>query len=113
MAEQDIMSEIETLELQLRKAEISQKIKEAENWTYAREKQLIEARGKGADMTDIFKQSESTNKSLMEALQGGGDTQPTYLTTPAASAEKQTPNYLLYAGLAVGAYLLFFRGKRK
>ncbi len=60
--------------------------------------------------TDIFQQQKKTIDTLIEVLerQGGQQAQPVYLSAPAQPAKPT--NYLLYAGLAIAAIILFKKG---
>ena len=61
--------------------------------------------------TDIFQQQKKTIDTLIQVLEKqGGPQQPVYVSPPAPAAKP--PNYLLYAGLAIGAIILF-KGKLK
>lgn len=62
-----------------------------------------------ATETDIFQQQKKTIDTLIDVLerQGGQPVQPVYVSPPAPAAKP--PNYLLYAGLAIGAIFLFKR----
>ncbi len=64
-----------------------------------------------ATETDIFQQQKKTIDTLIEVLEKqGGEQQPVYVSPPAPTAKP--PNYLLYIGLAIGAFILF-KGKLK
>ncbi len=60
--------------------------------------------------TDIFQQQKKTIDTLIEVLekQGGQQVQPVYVSPPAPAAKP--PNYLMYAGLVLGAIILFKKG---
>lgn len=60
-----------------------------------------------ATETDIFQQQKKTIDTLIEVLdrQGGQPAQPVYLASPEPPAKP--PNYLLYIGLAIAAFILF------
>ena len=63
-----------------------------------------------ATETDIFQQQKKTIDTLINVLeQQGGPAQPVYVSPPAPPAAKPT-NYLLYAGLALGAIIFFKKG---
>jgi len=59
--------------------------------------------------TDIFQQQKQTIDTLISVLeqQGSVAAQPVFM--PAAEAAAAPPNYLLYAGIAFGAWLLLKR----
>ena len=61
-----------------------------------------------ATETDIFKQQEQTINLLYDVLQTKMNQPPavTYVTAKPETATKATPNYLLYGGMALIAYLL-------
>ena len=61
-----------------------------------------------ATETDIFQQQKKTIDTLIDVLerQGAMQTQPVYVTQTAEPAKK-SPNYILYVGLAVAAFVLF------
>jgi hypothetical protein len=56
--------------------------------------------------SDMFQAMQQTNKALLDVLLGKlGDTQPTYVqaTQPATTA---SPNYVLYIGIGIAAFVL-------
>ena len=109
MAEEN---KFQTLEDELKTAELQKQIREATTWTPEIERQLIEAKGKGEGMTDIFKQQESFNQSIMKVIEGmGGSGAPTYVTAAAqpAAEQKSSPNYLLWAAGGFVVYWFFLR----
>jgi hypothetical protein len=63
-----------------------------------------------ATQSDMFTALQKTNQALLDVLTNRLQSQPTYVQSvqPAATP---SPNYLLYAGLAVGAFLLLRKGK--
>jgi len=59
-----------------------------------------------ATETDIFQQQKKTIELLYDVLQRQqASPQPTYVT-PIEQPQKQSPNYLLYAAIGIGAFLL-------
>ncbi len=113
----DTADKFQTLADQLREAELQKQIREQKEWTYDRERQLIEAKAKNTttEMTDIFKQQESFNQSILKVMEGltGGDTTPTYVTAQAPVQEQpKSPNYIVWVGIVVIAYFMFIRKKR-
>ena len=63
-----------------------------------------------ATQTDIFQQQKKVIDTLVDELarQAGQPSQIVY-ASPAQQTEKKAPNYLLYIGLAAGAYILLKR----
>ena len=61
-----------------------------------------------ATETDIFMQQKKVIDTLVNELarQGQMQTQPVYVSPPVEQQQK-APNYVLYAGMAIGAILLF------
>ncbi len=61
-----------------------------------------------ATETDIFMQQKKVIDTLVNefARQSQAQTQPVYVSPPAPPAQK-SPNYILYAGLAIVAIFLF------
>lgn len=117
MADTTTTDKFQTLADQLKEAQIQQEIRKANTWTYGEEIRLTEAQAKNTsgEMTDIFKQQESFNQSILKVMEGltGGDTTPTYVTAQAPAQEQsKSPNYLVWVGAAIIAYLLFMRKKR-
>jgi len=112
MAEEN---KFQTLEDQLKESQIQQEIKKAKDWTYQWEYDLTKAKGESGGMTDIFKQQESFNQSIMKVIEGmGGGATPTYVTAQAPQEKEQpkTTNYLLYAGIGFLFYWFIIRKKR-
>jgi adenine C2-methylase RlmN of 23S rRNA A2503 and tRNA A37 len=103
----------QTLADQLKEAELQKQIRAAQTWSWLTEKENIEAKAKtDTGMTDIFKQQESFNQSIMKVMEGltGGDSTPTYVTAQAPAQEQpKSPNYLIWVGAGIIAYLLFIR----
>ena len=62
--------------------------------------------------TDIFQQQQATIELLQDVLRKQPSAQPQQIVyaTPAEPQQKQAPNYLLYAGLAIAA-IWFLKGK--
>jgi len=104
----------QTLEDELKAAQLQKQTREANLWTPAIEQSLIKAKGEDTGMTDIFKQQESFNTSIMKVIEGmGGSSTPTYVTaTQPQKEETKSTNYMLYAGIAFIAYWFFIRKKR-
>jgi hypothetical protein len=114
MAEEN---KFQTLEDELKTAQLQKQIKEATTWTPEQEIKLIEAKGKGEGMTDIFKQQESFNQSIMKVIEGMGGSataMPTYVTATQAPQKEETKstNYLLWAGIGFIVYWFIIRKKR-
>lgn len=63
------------------------------------------------NLATVIKEQSETIKTLTEQFKDSTASQaqqPIYYTTPEKGGElKKTPNYALYAGIAIGAYLLF------
>jgi len=112
MAEEN---KFQTLEDQLKESQIQQEIKKAKDWTYQWEYDLTKAKGESGGMTDIFKQQESFNQSIMKVIEGmGGGATPTYVTAQAPQQQEQpkSTNWL-FVGIGIFVvYLFFFRKKR-
>lgn len=112
---------MDQLELQLKKSQLAQQIKELDSFDPLRQYQIAVTKAKydtsannAQEFTDIFKQQASINQSLIEVLTKTNNetANPTYVTAnmPAESSHSK-PNYVLYIALAAGAYFLFFRKK--
>jgi hypothetical protein len=111
------VSQFKTLEDQVKEAQLKKDIRAAQTWTWDKERAMTEAKAKTEGFTDIFKQQESFNQSIMKVIEGmsGGDTTPTYVTAQAPQQQEQpkSQNYLLYIGIGIFVvYLFFFRKKR-
>jgi predicted PurR-regulated permease PerM len=108
-------TQFQTLEDELKTAQLQKQTKEANLWTPAIEQALIKAKGEGGEMTDIFKQQESFNTSIMKVIEGmGGSATPTYVTATQApqKEEAKSTNYMLYAIVGFVVYFFFLRKKR-
>lgn len=124
MADTTVTSpEITTLEEQLRIAELNKSIREANEWTYDRQVQILDSQAKDTsnqqNFTDIFKQQASINQSLIDVLNKTGqsaDQTPTYVTA-SMPAQQDTaaskPNYILYIAAAAAVYFFFIKGRKK
>jgi len=110
-------NKFQTLEDQLKEAELKKQIAEAQRpvrtWEEERTYQEALAKNTSSEMTDIFKQQESFNQSIMKVMEGltGGDTTPTYVTAqaPAQAEPAKSPNYMLWLGIGAIAFFLFMR----
>jgi len=108
------------LEDELKAAELQKKIKEAKDWSYWQEEQLIRAKGEGGGFTDVFKQQESFNTTILDVLKsiggGSGSGAPTYImATPSNQQQEEgqkSPNYIFWVAIA-GLALFFFLRKRR
>jgi len=59
-----------------------------------------------AEQSDMFQTMQMTNKALLDVLMGRvGSSQPTYIQA-AQPAPTSSPNYLLYIGIGIAAFVL-------
>jgi len=90
------------LQAQLELATIQKQIREQDEWRPA---------GQSADDVDIFQTLKKTNETLTSVLsqQNQGSTYVQQMP----SAEAKGPNYLMYGGIALVAFLVLWSGKIK
>lgn len=102
-------AELKQQQAQLKIASVNQEIKAAEEWTPEYQlKQAAIAAGDNPDLTESYQQSQQT---LIDSLLGNNNaTQPAVYVSP--SATPAAPNYMLYIGLAIGAFFLFKKGSK-
>jgi hypothetical protein len=64
-----------------------------------------------AEQSDMFQTMQTTNKALLDVLMGRvGSSQPTYIQA-AQPAPTSSPNYLLYVGIGIAAFVLLRKAK--